>query len=137
MKNDSDNVITLVQPKSEEEKLLNVVITDKKSTGQKYCKHNQTQISEANRTLICRQCGSMLDPFEVILDRARNGENIVSEIKSLYAKRDELRQAVANLEREEKNVREWSGLDYLASFCASCGISLWEIHNKVEQKLPE
>lgn len=105
MKNDSDNVITLVQPKSEEEKLLNVVITDKKSTGQKYCKHNQTQISEANRTLICRQCGSMLDPFEVILDRARNGENIVSEIKSLYAKRDELRQAVANLEREEKNAK--------------------------------
>ncbi|EPJ5863758.1 hypothetical protein JRA82_004617 [Raoultella ornithinolytica] len=105
MKNDSDNVITLVQPKSEEEKLLNVVITDKKSTGQKYCKHNQTQISEANRTLICRQCGSMLDPFEVILDRARNGENIVSEIKSLYAKRDELRQAVANIEREEKNAK--------------------------------
>jgi hypothetical protein len=92
MENDSDNVITLVQPKSEEEKLLNVVITDKKSSGQKYCKHNQTQISEANRTLICRQCGSMLDPFEVILDRARNGENIVSEIKSLYAKQDELRQ---------------------------------------------
>lgn len=105
MDKDSDNVITLVQPKSEEEKLLNVVITDRKNTGQKYCKHNQTQISEANRTLICRQCGSMLDPFEVILDRARNGENIVSEIKSLYAKRDELRQAVANLEREEKNAK--------------------------------
>ncbi|MFP1495584.1 hypothetical protein ACLB1Q_01695 [Escherichia coli] len=25
-----------------------------------------------------------LDPFELVLDRARNGENIVSEIKSLY-----------------------------------------------------
>jgi septal ring factor EnvC (AmiA/AmiB activator) len=47
----------------------------------------------------------MLDPFEVILDRARNGENIVSEIKSLYAKQDELRQAVANLEREEKKAK--------------------------------
>jgi hypothetical protein len=33
-------------------------------------------------------------------------------------------------------IREWSGLDYLASFCASCGISLWEIHNKVEPKSP-
>lgn len=77
-----NNIVQLVQLKRDEEK-LNVVITDKKSTGQKYCKHNQTQISEANRTLICRQCGSMLDPFEVILDRARSGENIVSEIKSL------------------------------------------------------
>lgn len=105
MDKDSDNVITLVQPKSEEEKLLNVVITERKSIGQKYCKHSQTQISEANRTLTCRQCGSILDPFEVILDRARNGENIVFEIKALYAKRDELREAVANLEREEKNAK--------------------------------
>ena len=47
----------------------------------------------------------MLDPFEVILDRARNGENIVFEIKSLHAKRDELRKAVANLEREERNAK--------------------------------
>lgn len=30
MKNEVDNVITLIQPKSEEEGLLNVVITDKK-----------------------------------------------------------------------------------------------------------
>jgi hypothetical protein len=40
------------------------------------------------------------------------------------------------VEAARGGVREWSGLDYLASFCASCGISLWEIHNKVEQKLP-
>ncbi|HIA7454359.1 TPA: hypothetical protein ACWR5T_005253, partial [Escherichia coli] len=31
--------------------------------------------------------------------------NIVSEIKSLYAKRDALREAVAKLEREEKNTK--------------------------------
>ncbi|HIA7884194.1 TPA: hypothetical protein ACWSA9_005126, partial [Escherichia coli] len=35
MKNEVDNVITLVQPKSEEEGLLNVVITDRKSGEQK------------------------------------------------------------------------------------------------------
>ncbi|HIA7339621.1 TPA: hypothetical protein ACWR4V_005407, partial [Escherichia coli] len=34
MKNEGDNVITLVQPKSEEEGLLNVVITDEKSVEQ-------------------------------------------------------------------------------------------------------
>lgn len=33
--------------------------------------------------------------------------------------------------------REWSGMDYLANFCASCGISLWEIHNKVTEKPPQ
>lgn len=51
------------------------------------------------------RCGLALDPFELVLDRARNGENIVSEIKSLYTKRDALREAVAKLEREEKNAK--------------------------------
>ncbi|MFB5952111.1 hypothetical protein [Klebsiella pasteurii] len=39
------------------------------------------------------------------------------------------------VEAARGGVREWSGLDYLANFCASCGISRWEVHNKVEQKL--
>lgn len=105
MKNEVDNVITLVQPKSEEEGLLNVVITDRKSGEQKCCQHIRTTISEVNRTITCNRCGLALDPFELVLDRARNGENIVSEIKSLYAKRDALREAVAKLEREEKNAK--------------------------------
>ncbi|EEY9727304.1 hypothetical protein E9G51_004815, partial [Escherichia coli] len=84
MKNEVDNVITLVQPKSEEEGLLNVVVTDRKSGEQKCCQHIRTTISEVNRTITCNRCGLALDPFELVLDRARNGENIVSEIKSLY-----------------------------------------------------
>lgn len=39
------------------------------------------------------------------------------------------------LEAARGGVREWSGLDYLANFSGSCGISLWEIHCKVEPKL--
>lgn len=103
--NEGDNIITLVQPKSEEEGLLNVVITDRKSGEQKCCQHIRTTISEVNRTIICDRCGLALDPFGLILDRARNGENIVSEIKSLYARRDALRESVAKLEREEKNAK--------------------------------
>ncbi|ECE8819619.1 hypothetical protein EWG08_24850, partial [Salmonella enterica subsp. enterica serovar Reading] len=77
MDDNSDNVIQLVQPKSEEEGLLNVVITDRKSGEQKCCQHIRTTISEVNRTIICDRCGLALDPFELVLDRARNGENIV------------------------------------------------------------
>lgn len=105
MDDNSDNVIQLVQPKSEEEGLLNVVITDRKSGEQKCCQHIRTTISEVNRTIICDRCGLALEPFEFVLDRARNGENIVSEIKSLYARRDALRESVAKLEREEKNAK--------------------------------
>ncbi|EHK3002079.1 hypothetical protein J4M73_000561 [Salmonella enterica subsp. enterica serovar Poona] len=105
MDDNSDNVIQLLQPKSEEEGLLNVVITDRKSGEQKCCQHIRTTISEVNRTIICNRCGLALDPFGLILDRARNGENIVSEIKSLYARRDALRESVAKLECEEKNAK--------------------------------
>lgn len=34
MENDSDNVITLVQPKRDEEKLLNITVTDRKDYRQ-------------------------------------------------------------------------------------------------------
>ncbi|MEH5757443.1 hypothetical protein PO616_25335, partial [Escherichia coli] len=56
MKNEVDNVITLVQPKSEEEGLLNVVIADRKSGEQKCCQHIRTTISEVNRTITCWIC---------------------------------------------------------------------------------
>ncbi|MEP9807741.1 hypothetical protein ABLU71_29380, partial [Klebsiella sp. CB_Kp198] len=39
------------------------------------------------------------------------------------------------VEAARGGVREWSGLNYLANFCGSCGISLWEVHCKVEPKL--
>ncbi|WP_368750282.1 hypothetical protein [Klebsiella aerogenes] len=38
------------------------------------------------------------------------------------------------VEAARGGVREWSGLDYLAAFVASCGISLWEVHSKTERK---
>lgn len=41
------------------------------------------------------------------------------------------------VEAARGGVREWSGLDYLANFCSSCGISRWEVHSKVEQKTPQ
>ncbi|WPI63085.1 hypothetical protein R8543_18675 [Klebsiella oxytoca] len=41
------------------------------------------------------------------------------------------------VEAARGGVREWSGLDYLANFCGSCGISRWEVHSKVETKAPQ
>lgn len=105
MDDNSDNIIQLVQPKREEERLLDIVVTDNKTATQKHCPHHLCQISEANRTLLCQQCGAYLDPFELILSRSRNGENIVRDIKKLYMRRDELRESVASLEREEKNAK--------------------------------
>lgn len=41
------------------------------------------------------------------------------------------------VEAARGGIREWSGLNHLADFCESCGISLWEVHNKAERKLPQ
>ncbi|EAV2866102.1 hypothetical protein EZ472_17310 [Salmonella enterica] len=40
------------------------------------------------------------------------------------------------VEAARGGIREWSGLNYLAEFVFSCGISLWEVHNKRDQKTP-
>ncbi|EKJ1322824.1 hypothetical protein PIS93_004307 [Salmonella enterica] len=40
------------------------------------------------------------------------------------------------VEAARGGIREWSGLNYLAEFVFSCGISLWEVHNKTDWKTP-
>ncbi|EBB1398607.1 hypothetical protein NEJ09_002473 [Salmonella enterica] len=100
-----DNVVSLKQPQRDEEKLLNIVVTNRKEYAQKRCKHGAVIVEEAERVLRCTQCGIVLDPFEHILSVAYAGEAVVTEITKLYQRRDELRESVANLEREEKNVK--------------------------------
>ncbi|HCX5071764.1 TPA: hypothetical protein OZT93_000923 [Escherichia coli] len=105
MENESDNVISLVQPKRNEEKLLNITVTDRKNYIQHSCKHRVIEVCETDRVVRCTKCGCVIDPFEHILQVATDGEHIVTEIEQLHRRRDELRESVANLEREEKNTK--------------------------------
>lgn len=105
MDKDSDNVITLVQPKRDEEKLLNIIVTDRKDYSQQCCKHRAVEVDEQHRLIECLQCGCAVDPFQYVLQCATDGEAVVREIQQLHNRRDELREAVSNLEREEKNAK--------------------------------
>ncbi|HBA9513484.1 TPA: hypothetical protein J1413_004854 [Escherichia coli] len=105
METESDNVINLVQPKRDEEKLLNITVTDRKNYEQQNCKHRAVEVHEQDRVILCLQCGCVVDPFQYILQCANNGEAVVREIKQLYHRRDQLRESVASLEREEKNTK--------------------------------
>lgn len=106
MVNDTNNnVIPLVQPKRDEEKLLNVAVTERKEYGQSRCKHRAIEVEERERIIRCLQCGCAVDPFEYVLKCAIDGEAIVTEITQLSQQRDALRVAVGNLEREEKNAK--------------------------------
>ncbi|HHT7463901.1 TPA: hypothetical protein ACT1U1_001017 [Raoultella ornithinolytica] len=105
MGKDSDNVITLIQPKRDEETLLNASVTGRKEYSQQRCKHRAIEVCETDRVVRCLGCGCAVDPFEHILRVVTDGEHIVTEIEQLHRRRDELREAVANLEREEKNAK--------------------------------
>ncbi|EAT6369394.1 hypothetical protein E5458_07790 [Salmonella enterica] len=105
MDNNNDNVINLVQPKRDEENLLNVTVTDRKEYSQQRCKHRAIEVDEQHRVIQCLQCGCAIDPFQYVLRCALDGEAVVKEIELLHCRRDELRESVANLDREEKNAK--------------------------------
>jgi len=101
----SDNIVPLIQPKRDEAKLLNVTVSDRKEYVQQACKHRAIEVCEIDRVIRCTRCGCVVDAFEHILQVATDGEHIVTEIEKLHRQRDELRESVANLEREEKNAK--------------------------------
>ncbi|EIH0466463.1 hypothetical protein DDM29_000136 [Escherichia coli] len=105
MEDAGDNVVQLVQPKPEEETPLSVAISNEKTYQQKRCTHPNTEICETDRTFQCLTCGAYIDPFEYVLSCAKDSRHVVKEISELRARRTELRESVANLEREEKNAK--------------------------------
>lgn len=100
-----DNIIPLVQPKRDEEKLLNTTVTERKEYSQQRCKHRAIEVDEQHRFIKCLQCGCAVDPFLYVLQCAIDGEAVVKEIEQLHLRRDDLRESVASLEREEKNAK--------------------------------
>lgn len=105
MEDTGDNVVQLVQPKPEEENPLSVAISNEKTYIQKRCTHPHTEICETDRTFQCLTCGAYLEPFEYVLRCALDARHVVKEITELRARRNELRESVANLEREEKHAK--------------------------------
>lgn len=63
----------------------------------------------------------------VVATRAENGK---WRLFGLHRSVD----AAVFVEAARGGIREWSGLDHLADFCSSMGISLWEVHHKVVVK---
>ena len=101
---DDGKIVTLVQPKADERSLLNIVAVNPKTYSQKSCKH-ALEIDEQDRTIQCSRCKVFVEPFEYILKCATDAEHVVRELEELHRRRKELRESVANLEREEKNAK--------------------------------
>ncbi|EBT5445594.1 hypothetical protein CK313_20185 [Salmonella enterica] len=105
MSDDDDKIVHLVRPEPDEKSLLNVQVENEKTYQQKRCPHHKTFINETDRSFYCDVCKSELDPFEYILESAKQARYVVTEIMQLRQRANELRTSVANLEREEKNTK--------------------------------
>ncbi|MDE9565964.1 hypothetical protein KKI93_18350 [Xenorhabdus bovienii] len=99
----TDNIITL-KFGDDSKPSISTSVTPK-TPEQSRCKHPAITIDEQYRVITCDQCGCNVDAFDYMLERARGGELVVREIKELYQRRDELRAACDNLQREEKNTK--------------------------------
>ncbi|EBW4414451.1 hypothetical protein C3A78_14225 [Salmonella enterica subsp. enterica serovar Poona] len=105
MSDEENKIVQLVHPDADEKQLLNVQIENEKTYRQKTCPHYRVRISEVERSFYCSVCNTELDPFEYLLQCARDARHVVTEIETLRQRAGELRTSVANLEREEKNAK--------------------------------
>lgn len=68
--------------------------TDVMGTAPRHCKHGQTLLDETSRRVSCKDCGALLDAFDVLLSyaqRERNWRHWDSEARRARAELAELR----------------------------------------------
>lgn len=66
-----------------------------------FCQHWQMEIDEGKRTLTCKTCGALLDPFDVHLQYARRERSW----RYWDGQRKEAEQRVEELKAEEKRIK--------------------------------
>lgn len=63
-----------------------------------YCKHCQFVIHEAERKIICKECGEEIDPFTVVLEYANHQRDFIWKVE----------RHKAAIEEFKKIQQEWS-----------------------------
>lgn len=73
--------------------------------GTRYCRHRNVSVDSHARAVWCRSCDAPLDPFTVLWQYANDERAFMHEDLDLRKQRDQLAEEVAQLRREEKNVK--------------------------------
>ncbi|MEY0558037.1 hypothetical protein AB7334_18040 [Providencia rettgeri] len=100
----TDNIIK-VKFSDDSKPKSGAVVKGKKDYEQTRCHHGAIVIDEQYRLVECEQCNCVIDPFELLLRRAKDAEAVIREIADLGKRRDELRKSVDGLLKEEKNTK--------------------------------
>lgn len=89
-----------------------ISLSPKSEAFKSYCESRclNIEVDEDNRTITCRECSRVLDPFDYLLKWANKADRRMSGVKALEAEEKNLSAKVQNLKKEvakwRKNLRK-------------------------------
>ena len=83
------------------ESKLNLIVKN----PEKYCDCVQILIRIEDRTIVCRDCGRVLDPFDYMVTAAEKDYNFYYRNKENYEIRERLIKGIDKLKRKERNIK--------------------------------
>jgi len=75
-----------------------------------YCRHLPVTVDKHSRTVVCRDCGATIDPFDWMLAFAEKEEAELLAVQGLRKERQQLEEDIRGLKRERSRVK--SDLDH-------------------------
>jgi len=83
----------------------NPVTLESKDLHAHNCQHERITIHELERTLMCTDCGSVLDPFDYLRGHAVALRRGWERYQSVVAREREIRENLVRLEKEQKRLK--------------------------------
>ncbi|MGC6654173.1 hypothetical protein [Pantoea sp. EEL5] len=105
---ESDNVLAFTKRfdgNSDIKEMRNLVEAEKPKDAPYRCQHANVLVDAHYRSLTCRHCGAVVDPFDWINERAKGESKVDWELKSLRQEIKDHRDGLEKLKREETNCR--------------------------------
>ncbi|EBY2674467.1 hypothetical protein ACKKIY_004537 [Salmonella enterica subsp. enterica serovar Brandenburg] len=96
------NVVAFPQRK---EDLCDELVMRREEDSKIYCLHDSVLVNEKERTLRCRRCGSVVEPFNYILYLCNTENRYVENVKYLRREEKQRRQNIEKLIQIEKNAK--------------------------------
>ena len=75
------------------------------ATKKIFCVHDSVWVDDRERTLRCRQCGAMIEPFNYILHLCEKENRYMQNVSQLRREEKQRRQNIEKLIQIEKNAK--------------------------------
>ncbi len=69
------------------------------------CKHGSVYVVEHSRSIECKTCGKVFDPFDFLLKHAMKQQNAMFDVSSLVSEKEKLSLEVERLKKEKRNIQ--------------------------------